>query len=204
MTRLTALAAAAFLALSPLAHAGSHSDVPVPSGAYKMDPTHASIVWRVDHLGLSMYTARFTKFDMNLDLNVEDPAKSSVTATIDPTSIRTDYPGQKDFDGNLATQPNFFNAGTFPEITFTATGIEMTGDKTAKIMGDLTMLGKSIPVTFDAELHGALAQHPFAKAPAVGFSATGTIDRAAFGMSAVPNIGAEVEVMIQAEFLKAN
>jgi polyisoprenoid-binding protein YceI len=205
MIRPIALAAAVLLASAPMAYADGHSGVPVPSGAYDLDPTHASIVWRVDHLGLSMYTARFTKFDMDLNLDVEDPSKSSVTATIDPTSIRTDYPGQKDFDGNLASQPNFFNAGDHPQISFESTGVEMTGDETATITGDLTMLGQTLPVTFDAELHGALAKHPFAGGkPAIGFTATGTVDRSAYGMSAVPNIGTEVTVMISAEFIKAD
>lgn len=183
----------------------AHADVPVPSGAYVMDNTHASLTFRINHLGLSNYTARFTDFDINLNLDVDNPENSTVTATVNPTSVRTDYPGEKDFDGEIANDANFFNAGQFPEVTFASTSVEKTGDNTATITGDLTMLGTTLPITLDATLVGALEQHPFVGSPAVGFSATGTLDRSDFGMThLIPNVGDAVTFIIEAEFIKAN
>ena len=205
-TAALTLAAFGVSALSMIAAPAIAQDIAAPSGAYKLDNTHASITWRVKHMGLSNYTARFTKFDIALNLDVENPANSTVTATIDPTSVRTDYPlaDQKDFDGEVAGE-KFLKSGEHPEITFTSTAVELTGENTAKVTGDLTMLGQTQPVTLDVVLNGALAEHPFAKVPAVGFSATGELDRTAFGVAFLaPQIVApEVSFMIEAEFVKA-
>lgn len=206
---VAAVVATPFLAAAPMAGA---QDLGVPSGAYALDPTHASITWKVSHLGLANYTARFTDFDIDLNLDVETPANSAVTASINPTSIETDYPGAKDFDGELSNGAKFFNAGEFPEISFTSTSIEQTGDNTATITGELTMLGVTQPVTLEATLNAALATHPFAKKPAVGFSAVGTLDRTQWGMTHLSNllggtehqvVGSSVQVLIEAEFTKA-
>lgn len=198
----TGLAVAAFAPVAVVPALAS--DVPVPSGAYKLDPTHASLTWQVSHLGLSNYTARFTKFDIALTLDVENPANSTVSATIDPTSVRTDFPGSKDFDGEIAGE-KILNSGSFPEITFVSKSITLGDDNTATIVGDMTMAGVTQELTLDAVLNGALESHPFAKAPAVGFSATGSLDRTTFGVDFLaPNVvGPAVSFMIEAEFVKA-
>ena len=91
------VAAALGAALGVSAHA---AELTVPSGTYQLDPTHASMVWKVKHLGLSNYTARFNRFDATITLDAENPTASTVTATVDPASIDTDYPlaEQKDFN----------------------------------------------------------------------------------------------------------
>lgn len=179
-------------------------EVNAPSGAYKLDPTHASITWKVGHLGLSNYTARFATFDIELTLDVENPANSAVSATIDPTSVRTDFPGAKDFDGEIAGE-KILNAGAFPEITFVSKSVDVTGDNTATITGDLMLAGVTQEVSLDAVLNGSLESHPFAKVPAVGFSATGSLDRTVFGVDFLaPQVVAPVVTFaIEAEFIKA-
>lgn len=178
----------------------------MPSGLYEVDNTHASITWKVSHLGLSNYTARFTKFDIDLMFDAQDPAKSKVIATIDPTSIKTDYPNpeEKDFDAKLAKDAGWFNGDQYPEIKFRSTSVEKTGDNTGKMTGDLTFLGVTKPVTLDVTFNKAVGNHPFENKPALGFSATGTLKRSDFGMTTyIPQIGDEVEVIIEAEFLYA-
>jgi len=178
----------------------------MPSGLYELDKTHASLIWRVDHLGLSKYTARFTNFDVDIDLNALEPEKSRVRATIDPTSIRTDYPNteKKDFDAELVNNAGWFNAEQFPEITFLSTAVEKTSENTGKITGDLTFLGVTKPVTLDVVFNKAMGNHPFANKPALGFSATTSLKRSDFGMTTyIPNIGDEVEIIIEAEFFYA-
>ena len=70
------------------------------------------------------------------------------------------------------------------------------------ISGDLTLVGKTLPVTLSATLNGAAASHPFLKKPVVGFSATTSIDRTAWGISKyAPNIGEQVIIEIEGEFL---
>lgn len=196
------------LVITPLSAKADTTDIStLPSGFYKMDPTHASLTWKVNHMGLSNYTARFTKFDIDLMVDTQDITKSQVKATIDPTSIRTDYPNaaEKDFDKKLSQDSGWFNAEQYPEITFSSATIEKTGDNTGTLTGDLTFLGVTKPVTMDVTLNGVLGNHPFANKPAIGFSASGSIKRSDFGMGTyIPTVGDEVSFVIEAEFIYAN
>jgi polyisoprenoid-binding protein YceI len=179
----------------------------MPAGEYKVDLTHASIVWKVSHLGLSDYVARFAEFDASIDYDANDVTKSKVTATINPMSIQTAYPfaEEKDFNKILATDKKWFNAGKFASITFSSTSIKMTGEKTAVMEGDLVFLGVTKPVSLDVVFNGAMARQPFSGKPTMGFSATTSIERSQWGMSAyTPNIGDTVEIMIEGEFAKGD
>ena len=174
----------------------------MPAGVYGLDNTHASLTWKVSHFGLADYTARFTDFDVELDFNPEDPTKSSLNVTVDPASVRTDYPTpeKEDFDKKLSKGADWFNAGEFPKITFTSTSIKMTGEDTGEVTGDLTFLGVTKPATLDVTFNGAYAEKPFAGVPALGFSATGTIKRSDWGFDTyVPAIGDEVDLVIEVE-----
>ena len=175
----------------------------MPEGKYVLDLSHASIVWKVSHLGLSDYVARFAEFDAAIDYDPSDISKSKVTASINPMSIQTAYPfaEEKDFNKVLATEKGWFNAGEFTSINFASTSIKMTGDKTALMQGELTFLGVTKVGTLDVVFNGAMTRQPFSGKPTMGFSATTKLMRSEYGMSQyVPNIGDEVEVMIEGEF----
>jgi polyisoprenoid-binding protein YceI len=174
----------------------------MPAGAYKVDPNHAFVLWKVKHTELSTYVARFTKFDATIDFNPKDVTKSTVTAKIDPTSIETDYvPGERDFNKELAQDETWFNAGKFPDITFKSTKVEKTGDNTGVVTGDLTLLGVTKPVTLDVTYNGAYADQPFSHKPTLGFAAVGVIKRSDWGLATyVPMIGDEVTLEIHGEF----
>ncbi|MEO1206076.1 MAG: YceI family protein [Pseudomonadota bacterium] len=205
MLKLALALAAGLAVVSPaVAESVKPAALDVPAGTYAIDPTHASVTWKVGHLGLSNYTARFVKFDAKLDFDPAAMDKSKLTVTIDPKSIRTDYPfaDTKDFDKKLAEDAEYFNANAHPEITFTSTAVEMTGEKTAKVTGDMTMLGVTKPVTLDVTLNGAMKEQPFAKKPALGFSASTVIKRSEFGFTKlVPVVSDDVTLLIEAEFL---
>lgn len=196
---------ALFVAVLPIT---SHAQTPVeqmPKGEYELDKGHASLIWKVSHLGLSDYTARFTNFDATITLNPTSPEKSSLVATVDPTSIETDYPGEKNFDEELINKEQWFNASQYPVIKFESTSIEKTGDNTGIITGDLTFLGVTKPMTLDVTFNKAMEKQPFSGKPTLGFSATGTLERSKWGMDTyVPNIGDKVELLIEVEFAKAN
>jgi polyisoprenoid-binding protein YceI len=178
--------------------------VAAPAGVYKVDLAHASVTWKVRHLGLSNYTARFAKFDASLDIDPAKPEGGKLTVTIDPASIKTDYPNvaKVDFDKELATGEKWFNAGVHKEIKFVSTSVKSGGDGKAKVMGDLTLLGVTKPVTLDVTLVGSTASHPFMKKPALGFTASGTVKRSEFGMAnMVGAIGDDVTLQIEAEMI---
>lgn len=196
----------ALIALPLASHAQTTPLAEMPAGEYRLDPTHASLTWKVDHLGLSKYTARFTKLDATLNLDPTDPTKSTLVATVDPLSVKTDFPKpeEKDFDTKLAKDKDWLNGTQFPEIKFVSTKLEKTGDKTGKLHGDLTFLGVTKPLALDVTFNGAYAKKPFSEEPGLGFSATGVIKRSEWGFSTyVPTIGDEVHIALEVEFNKA-
>lgn len=203
MTNLKSLFIVLGLVVSPLSAIAQTPVSDMPDGVYQLDETHASLTWKVSHLGLSDYTARFTKFDATIDFNPTSPMQSVVNASVDPMSIETDYPypEKKDFDEELATGSNWFNAGEFPTISYTSTKIIKTGENTGKMHGDLTFLGVTKPLVLDVTFNKAMEKQPFSGRPMLGFSATGTLQRSKWGMdNLVPNIGDTVELLIEAEF----
>lgn len=198
---LSTVVALGFIAIPAHAQMTPYQDM--PAGVYELDETHAQLIWQVSHLGLSNYTARFTDFDAQLTFDPKNPENSLLVATVNPTSIETDYPypEKKDFDKKLIEGEDWFNALKFPEIKFTSTKVKKTGDNTGTITGDLTFLGVTKPMTLDVVFNGAMAQQPFSQKPTLGFSATGTLKRSEWGMATyVPNIGDEVKLIIEAEF----
>ena len=183
-----------------------------PAGTYALDLTHSSLTWKVSHFGLSNYTGRFTDFDATLVMDPENTSATSLTVTIDPTSVETDYPadykashadsGYETWNEDLSRDPKWLNSDAFGEITFTATEITKVSANTGKVTGDLTFLGVTKPVTLDVTYNGAAEMFGSQK---VGFSATTTLKRSDFGEAAyAPNIGDEVEIIIETEFALAN
>jgi polyisoprenoid-binding protein YceI len=177
----------------------------LPAGTYEIDRAHSSVTWKVNHLGLSNFTARFSRFDAVLEIDPARPEGAKVLMTIEPTSIRTDYPfpESSDFDRDLAEGEDFFNAKKFSRIIFSSTKVERTSTTTARVTGDLTMRGITKPLTIQVALNAAKA-HPMAGVPALGFSAISKLKRSDFGMTfMLPLIGDEVTLLIEAEFLKS-
>jgi len=66
--------------------------VSAPSGRYELDPAHTSVLWRIQHLGLEQYTAKFTKIAGTVDYDAGDPILSKLDVTIDANSVHTDFP----------------------------------------------------------------------------------------------------------------
>jgi polyisoprenoid-binding protein YceI len=204
------VAAALFVVfvLCGMQFAGAESPPPlaVPAGTYVLEKTHASLLWRVDHMGMSNYTARFKSFDARVDLVPSDLSRSRVEATIDLASVETDFvPGDgRDFNAELRSAV-FFHVARFPQARFQSRSIRSAGSRRLTVLGDLVFLGVSQPITLEVVLNGAAAEHPFAKKPWLGFSARGTIPRNSFGLDPMPQltgIGDKVEIVIEAEFIR--
>ncbi len=201
---------AAVLSLVLASAAAEGADIKAPKGTYKNDPLHSSLTFKIDHMGLSHYTARFTKFNATLDLDPAKLANSSVTVNIDPTSVRTDYSGdfkaaQKDspyktFDEQIARDNKFLNADKFSTVTFKSAKVAQTGE-TLKITGALTFLGVTKPVTLLGNVVGSAEKHPFLGKGVVGFSATGTVKRSDWGMIGTQSfLGDDVTIIFEGEF----
>ncbi len=185
-----------------------------PAGAYVSDPNHASVSFKLQHLGLAFYSMKFKTFDATVSFDPANIAASSVTASIKAADILAGYPGDyvashagtkfTSWEDDLANSTNFLDAGQHPTITFVSTSVEPSGERSAKVTGDLTLKGVTKPVTLDVIFAGESASHPFGKVPAIGFSATGTFKRSDFGLDyLLPSIvGDEVHVEIEGDFLQ--
>lgn len=203
---LAILAASAFALLPQLALSKEPARLEAPAGTYVLEKSHASLTWRISHMGMSNYTARFKSFDVKLQYDPTNPAKNSVEATIDLASVETDFvpQGGRDFNAELRSE-SFFNVGKAQQATFMSKSVTKTGPQSMKVVGDLTFLGVSKPVTLDVVLNGAAKEHPFVKVPWLGFSAKGKLQRSAFGLNPMPQltgIGDDVDIAIEAEFVK--
>jgi polyisoprenoid-binding protein YceI len=191
-------------AAAPAPAAAKPAAPDVPAGDYKLDPTHASLEFKVNHLGFSHYTARFTDFDVNLKFDPAHPETSSVEATIDPKSLTLPRP-PAGFKDELIGK-GWLETAQYPAITFRSTKVEVTGANTAKVTGDFTLHGVTKPVVLETTFNGGYAGHPMDPHARIGFSAHTVIKRSEFGVAyGVPAPGStmgvsdEVEVQIEAE-----
>lgn len=198
----------AALSLAASAQAAPSGDIEPKAGAYKLDKAHASLLFRVNHLGFSQYTARFKRFDADLQFDPAKPAAMSVNATIDPGSIETDFPdpAAHDFNANLRGA-QWLDTARFPAITFRSKAVELTGVKTARVTGELNLHGVAHPMALDVTFNGGYAGHPMDPQSRIGFSARGVLKRSEFGIAyGIPAPGTmmgvsdAVEVLIEAEF----
>lgn len=168
------------------------------SGEYKSDPTHAYITFSYSHLGYSNPMLRWRAWTGDLDWNAENPGKSSVNVEIDAASVDS---GVDKFDAHLKSA-DFFDVEKHPKITFKSTSLEVTGDNTGVMTGDLTIKDVTKPVTLDVVLNKA-ADDAMAKGHKLGFSAKGQVKRTDFGVGKyAPMVGDEVDLVIEVEFVK--
>jgi len=182
--------------------AGLLAGAAVPAMAadsYKLDPSHVSVVFKVNHLGYSSLWGRFNAVSGNFVLDNANPAASKVEIVIKTESVDTNHQKRDDH----LRSPDYLNSVEFPEMKFVSTSVEKTGDKTAKVHGNLTLLGVTKPVVLDAVLNAAGA-HPFRKeVQMAGLSATTKIKRSDFGLTySVPAIGDDLDLFLEIEGIK--
>ena len=177
----------------------------LPAGTYRLDPYHSTLVFSVSHLGFSSYVMSFDQFDALLEIDPSDPEKSSISATIDPSSLDLPSPPEGFLDELLGE--TWLNAASFPEITFVSNRIEPTGAQTADVHCELKLLGVVRPVVLNVKFNGGYPGHPMDPNARIGFSADAEFPRSEFGMDfAVPapgssmGVGDAVTVRIEAEF----
>jgi polyisoprenoid-binding protein YceI len=167
---------------------------------YDLDPSHSQVVFSYNHLGFSTTTGMFSGFEGVIMFDAEDPAASSVEVSIPVMSMFTGWEKREEH----FMSEDFFGASEGDLVTFTSTGIEVTGETTAKITGDLTMNDVTKSVVLDATLNQKADAHPMNNQPWLGFSATTTLLRSDFGVDKfAPYVSDEIEVRISIEAGKA-
>ena len=161
--------------------------------AFEVDPVHSAVVFKIQHAGVSNFYGTFAKTTGTVNWDSAKPEASTITIAIDAESISS---GNAKRDQHLRN-PDFFNAKEFPQITFKSTGMKKTGEKTFELAGELTLLGKTKPVTATLVWTGEKDAGP-QFGYRIGLDATFTIKRSDFGMTygvAQGSLSDEVTIM---------
>jgi polyisoprenoid-binding protein YceI len=153
----------------------SATAVQIPTGTWSIDPIHSSIGFGVKHLGISTFRGDFKQASGTIVS--DNDAITSIEGTVRVENLVTEEPG---LTGHLHS-PDFFDAGTHPELTFESTSIEQTGADTLKVTGDLTLRGETRLVVLDAEIEG-VGTGPDGSTR-IGLAATGVIERSQWGIT---------------------
>jgi polyisoprenoid-binding protein YceI len=198
-TVFSALAISLVLTGSALAQsAATHDAAKIESGTYAVDPYHTQVAFGVAHMGFSTFRSRFNTASGTLHLDTQKPAASTFDVQVAVDSV--DTPVAKLTDELKSDQ--WLDAKKYPQITFKATSVTVTGPGEAKVTGDFTLHGVTKPLTLTAKLVGGGA-NPLSKKYNVGFELSGKILRSDFGVKTyVPLIGDEVDLTISAAFEK--
>jgi polyisoprenoid-binding protein YceI len=144
------------------------------SQIWRIDETHTSIGFKIDAAGFPTTYGRFTHYSGRIGLDFERPTSSFTNFTVDSASVDLGSPVLNEFVKSAA----LLNSDRFPTLKFISTHVEKLDSRTAKVSGDLTMLG----VTRRIELTVNVDVNRSAKGRAIAFVATGTITRSEFGM----------------------
>jgi polyisoprenoid-binding protein YceI len=190
MKRLAILAGILALA-APLAFA--------QTSTWVSDPNHSEVDFTITHMSISKVHGRFGNVNATIQYDPADVTGSSVKVTIDVATVDT---GVQPRDNDLKS-PNYFDVANFPTATFTSTGVARNGNKLT-VTGNLTLHGVTKPVVLDVEGPNGPAQGMDHK-PHVGFSATATISRLAFGIGSktpLMLLGDEVTLTIEIDAAK--
>lgn len=143
--------------------------------SWAFDPNHSSICWENLHLGISIIRGRFRSFQADVQVDDADLTRSTVSVTIDVTSIDS---GNERRDDTLRGDV-YLDTEHFPTAEFRSTRIEPRGDRYA-IVGDLTLRGTTREIELDASFNGETVNQRGVRIR--GFSATTTLRRSDFNV----------------------
>ncbi len=177
--------------------------LPALAADWNLDTSHSSVTFEVRHMAIAKVKGGFGDFSGTITGEPGKPGTFSVEAVIQAASIDT---GNEKRDEHLRSA-DFFDAATFPTITFRSTGVKMDGDE-GTLTGELTMHGVTRPVEFELEYAG-MVNDPWGNVR-MGFSAEAEIDRRDFGLTwskALETgglvVGNEVEIELEIEVVQA-
>jgi polyisoprenoid-binding protein YceI len=145
----------------------------VPTGTWTVDPAHSRIEFAVKHMGIATVRGTFETFEGKLDIS---ESGASAIGTVDVSTIHT---GEEQRDAHLRS-PDFFDAESYPQITFESTSVEALDDEEFRITGNLTMHGITKEIVLHAEAQGTDID-PWGN-ERIGLEVTGQISRGDWDM----------------------
>jgi polyisoprenoid-binding protein YceI len=168
------------------------------SATYAIDPSHTYATFEISHFGTSTNRGRFDKKSGTVQLDKAGKS-GKVELTLDTGSINTGFDA---FNKHLQSK-DFFNSAEFPIAKFVADNFSFNGDKVTEVAGQLTLLGKTNPVTLKATNFNCYT-NPMLKVEVCGGDFETSIVRSQYGMGWGLNYGFSdaVRLLIQVEAIK--
>lgn len=171
--------------------------------SFQIDQVHSQVQFTVRHMMIAKVRGWFEKFDGNIEINEQDPAKSTVDIRIEAASINTREPQR---DGHLRS-PDFLDVEKYPSLYFKSKQVEVVDQMHARLHGELTIKDISSPVVLEVEFTGQ-AKSPFGHT-SYGFSGHTVINRKDWGLEWNRTletggllVGDEITVDIELELMK--
>jgi polyisoprenoid-binding protein YceI len=162
---------------------------------YRLDPVHTRIAFQVSHAGFSRPLGTFSKASGTLDFDPDDWSTARVQVQVPVATLDL---GDASWQGKILDR-TFLDAGRYPVARFVSTRVERGAGNHARVSGDLSLHGHTVPLVLEVELN-ALRRHPLTFRRTAGFSATGTLSRKAAGIDSWERlVGDEVTLLIEAE-----
>ena len=165
----------------------AQTQAPAAAANWRIDPARTHIAFAIDAVGYPRTHGQFRQFAGRISVDFEHPDKSSVSFHVQSQSVDV---GSASFDDYLRSDV-FLNSTRFPSIDFVSSSVAKVDDHTVRVIGELTLLGVTRPLSVDVAVEregggGRLA-----------FLAKTNIDRLAFGMnSGFPLVSRDVELVI--------
>ena len=169
---------------------------------WKFDPMHTQVEFSAKHLGMMTVRGHFAEVTAGGYIDVEQPERSAIEATINTASIRT-HNEQRDND---LRSSNFLEIDKYPTMTFKSTKVEHVGGDKYRVAGDLTIKGNTKPVTLDLVKYGEFNDPMMGHR--IGYAAQTQINRRDFGMrfDAMLDgkfiVSKEIQINIEGEILE--
>jgi polyisoprenoid-binding protein YceI len=170
----------------------------LPAGTYKSEQGHAYVAFTYSHQGFSNPILRWGTTDATVVFDQENPENSTLTVRLPTADIDS---GVAKFDDHLRSE-GFFDSANYPEITFVSTDISQLSDGYGTLTGELTIKDVTKPFTLTGTVN-KVGKHFRSGVDMFGVSATGKLNRAEFGIDQYMPVGADVEIMVEVEFQKA-
>jgi polyisoprenoid-binding protein YceI len=193
------LAAAALLTAHAAQAQTTPAAAPAASGpaTYSIDPTHTFVTFEVLHFGTSTTRGRFDRKEGTV-LFDRAARSGNVDIRIDMASIST---GVAPFDAHLRNK-DFFDVANHPQARFVARQMRFEGDRVAEVTGELTLLGRTLPVALKAARFNCY-DNPIFKREVCGGDFETTIRRSQWGMTwGLPGVPDEVRLTVQVEAIR--
>ena len=199
MPRTSRLAAALAVCLLAATSLPAQAPAAAPLPTWKIDLAHSEVSFRIRHF-MSKVSGTFTDWSGTIQADPANWAGGSVSVSIVTTSVST----RNETRDNDLRSPRFFNADSFPAISFVSRSVEQKGDSLT-VSGYLTMRGVTKPVVLKGSVLGVM---PGAR-PRAGFEVTTSLNRMDYGVAwnrvlegGGTMLGDDVEIRINVEALR--